>query len=1002
MLGARIIALRGGAKNRGPLLLRLHGHPRPYLTPKLIVDASIGLPNNGTNHRKFSSNQVAPPQQRALTTTTKPEAERLREIEDEDGPPIEEQNRPKPPGRVDRLPEKYPDLWRYLSKQEQDDELWMDRAGPALAYRWGWGRHQGEAWKGEALRDVPSYHKDFDWAAPAMTLAALMRSPSDEWTKDEWCLARGIACNTSSRLPILTAQLLLRRDAYLGARAHKHTPLARYLEDTVSWNARMEQLRSSKGITEQDITSWLWILSCKNSDLQVERFFHSNCRKPFFLLQAMFATNQLYANPKSFMSLVQYISDNYVHRHRPESEDARQLSQSRGRDMTWWHFNGVLHRLVWHTRDSWPSAVTAVAQLVVDYINTVSDEPSKGYSSHAIRSFIFNKALQCFSWEARVRPLANMPYNWAAQRQVLGIAASFDPPLIPDKESYRSVQKVLAGLPKNKGEMKNADRIATTWPPYRQAVDGVDERRHPEEDLSRSSKAGLLAREAGYPVDQIDEGISVLAGSTFGKSPTIQTRGVPLPILSGEASILNMHREWASRIKATRNAREAWRLFQRPPHPDMRPDAQVAAQMMTKLYAQKAALTKGLRPGDIMETFPIHNGNLTTLEIARITPPTPDELYRTLFSQGLRPVGHYLHVLVENASSKKTALSYIQDGPFHGIGDVLYDFTQWDTEAGRAAIGNVDFQLVNAWIAMLCRVHSNKTHYSRHETLFTARFGCGPTAEAISLAHLCQSVRPELLRNDRKPWHTILMALAKKNILHNSRGHGTDHVVLTMDAFLRIYERTLHIQGDDSVLFLALCYMIRKTMRVATFFHGSQFERQRIPRKGRLANLLARAHQRAVQSFANLTTPVEQDSRLFPQDMTRYYMSGLTVYRYMKAMGSCGDGGEMVRVMDWILDGWRSDYFSEETKEPKQNAYQQMMQTFAYFAKVGQHLVEETEMERIQQRLEDLVEHHSCTWAWPSAHRGQGIDDTADLTLASRWADAIAKASAGEAFDEDV
>ncbi|KAK0721512.1 hypothetical protein B0T21DRAFT_317318 [Apiosordaria backusii] len=1000
MLGARIIALRGGANKRGHLFLCLHGQPRPYLNQRLIARYFTELPNNGSNHRTFGSTQGAPPQQRPLTATTKAGATGVKDAEDQDDPLEEDYETLKSAGRVDRLPEKYSVLWQYLSKQEQDDELWMDRAGPALAYRWGWARSQGEAWKGEALRYVPPYHKDFDWAAPAMTLASLMRSPSDKWTKNEWGLARGIACNTSSRLPILTAQLLLRRDACLGARARKHTPLTRYLEDTAAWNARMEQLESSTGITEQDITSWLWILSCQNSDLRVERFLHSDCRKPFFLLQAMFATDRIFANPKSFMKLVQYISANYVHRHRPESEDVHLSPQSRGRDMTWWHFHGVLHRLVWHTRDSWPAAVTTVAQLVVDYINTIPDDPSKSYSSHAIRSFIFNKALQYFSWESRVRPLANVPYNWTAQRQVLSIASSFDPPLTPDKESYRSVQKVLVGLPKSKREMKNAERIASTWPPYRQAVDGVDERRDPEEDLSRSARAGLLAREAGYPVDQIDGGISVLAGSTFGKSPTIQTRSVSLPIWSGEAAHLNIHQEWASRIKATRNAREAWRLFQSPPLPDLRPDAQVAGQMMSKLYAQKAPSTKAFRPGDIMESFSIQNGNLTALEIARITPPTPDELYRTLLAQGTRPSGHYLHVLIENAPSKEVALSYIRDSPFHGIGSALYDFRRWDTKVGRSALGDIDFQLTNAWIAMLCRVHSNSAHYTRHEALFTARFGCGPMAEAISLAHLSQSARPELSRHDRRPWHSILMALAKTSLLHNPRGHHIDRIVLTMDAFLRIYERTLHLQGDDSVFFLALCYMIRKTLKLATF-HGSQFERRRISRRRQLANLLARAHQRAVQSFANLATPVDMDSPLFPRDMTRYYMSGLTVYRYMKAMGSCGDGGEMVRVMDWVLDGWKSDYFSEETKEPKQHAYQHMMQTIAYFARMGQDLVEETEMGRIRQRLEHLVEHHGCTWTWPSEHRGHGIDDTIDLTLATRWAAAIAVASSEEAFDED-
>lgn len=923
---------------------------------------------------------------------------------------------PKDPSQLEALPKGF----HNMTFEEQQEELWIVHAESRLGREWEMadsGKHR-------------PYNNDYPPYSPSKVLGMLYRWRSRAWTAHEWRLARAIAGNRSLRLPVLATQAWLRRHALLARRRGVTLKIERYLSDTEEWKANLADLERQTGITEADIKQWLWILYPVSGDAKLQRFIKSDCRKPLFLLTLLLAKDKTIQEPATFVALLKYIKDNYVLAERPPDEGSHPAYQGQGRSMTWWHYLVFLYRLVWHCREGWPAAMPLLARLTADYIGTMRLEGGgKAMTGYQARSLVLNKALQYFSWPARVRPLDHMEHNWAAQRHLLRLAAAADPPLVMDQNGYRSVRKVLIALSKTKGEAKNADWTSKTWPPYRRTFDGVDERRHPEDDLSRSAKAGLLVREAGYGDDIVDRALSALGGSTFGQSPTIQTRSLPPPFFSGQLASHNIYSEWAAQVRATRNAREAWMVFENPPEAEIRPNLQVYAEMFDKLYARPVSGSSAIRPGDAKEAFPVHDANLSEFEIARLTPPSPDELYDAMMLHDkLVPSGSCLAVLVRNAPSKTAALRYLGDSPYEPYIKALRERVSWEDGENLKALSRIPLSVFNAWIAMLCRLH---TRNPREDSMMGEPLGkiehLNPSAaasadassparqlpeeksqsargvsqgglirEAIELATVFQAHNPKFAHRDAQPWHTIMGALAGSKVLYSRMG-AAYNVIETLMAFLKLYQRTTLSKGIDPVCFETLCLMLRKTLRLATFEdrNGEVVPRDTISCCAEIEELVAMAHRFAVRAFKDLTRPVPGSVSSGsgggpPVEMPRYNVLGRPLHRYMLALGCCGDQKEMVRVMDWILDGWDRDYIREEARAPHDLKYHYMMRTFGYFVKVGVDLVEPAEMERLETRLAQLRETKGCTWFWPTDSWANGPaemipEGDTDLVLLERW-----------------
>ena len=921
---------------------------------------------------------------------------------------------PTDPSKLKALPTGFHDM----TEVEQQEELWIVHAEGRL------GRERELA--------VPGEHCSNERLSfsPSKVVGMLHRTRLLAWTEEKWRLVSAIARNRSLRLSVLVAHAFLRRRTILARRRGVKLRMERYLGDTRNWKARLARLERQTGITEAHIKQWLWILAPTSVDVNIQRFLASQCRKPLFLLQLLLAKDKRIDEPATFLGLLQYIRENFVHADRPRDELDHMAYKEQGRSMTWNHYLVVLYRLVWHCRQVWPAAMPLLARLTTEYISTMRlDSNAPAMTGYQARSAVLNKSLRYLSRPALTRPMDHMEHNWAAQRHLLQLAATAEPPLVLDQKGYRAVRSVLIALPKTKAEAKNADRMAKTWPPYRRTVDGIDERRDPEDDLSRSAKAGMLAREAGYSDNSVDRALTALGGSMFGQSPTIQTRSfAPTFLLSRHASSA-IHLEWAAQVKATRNAREAWMVFENPPEPGLRPSVDVYGEMFDKLYARPVTESPAIRPGDAKEVFPVFNGNLSEFEIARLTPPSPHELYDFMvFHDQLKPARHALVVLINNAPTKADAFRYLGDSEFKPqVRALKRSALKLDSE-NLEVLSRLPLSIFNAWVSMLCRLHTRArrgddvmcnplvnpiaraanataTHSTAKAGVQNNRFHLVPQGgsiqEAIALVTAHHGNNPDVARRDRHSWHTIMEALAGPKMLYSRTG-AEFNVLETLMTFLKIFERFVSSKGVDPVSFEALCLMIRKTMKLSTFklgLGGEMVPRKAISNKAAIERLLFRANRYAVKVFEAITAPVptemehpeieesggaemedgedmeaegaleEVDDGL-PPGMLRYNVVGRPLHRYMMALACCGDHVEMVRLMDWLLDGWDQEYIREEAKAAHSLDYHYTMRTIAYFAEAGRWLVAPAEMARLEKRLKDMRWQKGCSWFWPD-ERGQ-------------------------------
>jgi len=937
---------------------------------------------------------------------------------------------PQDPELQKALPRGFHDM----TFEEQQEELWIVYSEKLLGTKWPLPP------KGEKHRE---YVDDYPAYSPPKVLGMLYRWRARKWRAHEWRLARAIALNRSLRLPVLATQAFLRRHALLARRRGVAVKIETYLGTTEEWKARVAELEATTGITEADIKQWVWILSPQSGDLKIQRFLASECRKPFFLVMLLLAKDKTIKEPAVLMGLLKYIRENYILRERPEDEMNHPAYKEQGRAMSWWHFLVLLYRLVWHVREEWPAVFPVLAHMTAEFIQTIPvDSQSRSMTGAQARSVVLNKALQYFAWPARIRPLVHMEHNWAAQRYLLRLATSSEPPLVIMQNGYRAIRQVLIALSKTKGEARNVERASKTWPPYRRAVDGMDERRPPEDDLSRSSKAGILVREAGYADEFVDRTLSALGGSLFGDSPTIQSRALSPPFFYGSRAGFNIFVEWAAQVKATRNAREAWIVFLNPPEPGLRPDLRVYAEMFDKLFARPVSDHPAIRPGDVKEVFPVHDGNLSKFEIARLTPPTPDELYDMMLQDKLRPAGKCLAILVRNAPSKQEALRYLRDSPFAAYIDPLMNRLKWHDAESMKTLARLPPPIFNAWIRMLCRTHMRKTGEVRLETNKNGLSSQDTTAEmvindphlagedrvlerqiakgysileAIALTRAFQTYNKRSAYGDKQPWHTIMEALAGPKVLY-SRFGALFNPLETLTVFLEIYQRTTISKGVDPIAFEALCVMMRKTLMLSTFVveNGKLAPRQFIAYQSPVENQILRAHRLAREAFRDLVNPVPAEEATGespdtqtavediennemeqfyeeddwpPKGLLRYNVTGRPLFRYMMALGCCGDWKEMVRLMDWILDGWDGEYIHEEAKSPHDIMYHYMIRTFAYFIRVGGYMVPHQEMERLRVKLEELRMTRECTWFWPTGEDLRRMEEEfeTDLIIREKW-----------------
>ncbi|KAK1783326.1 hypothetical protein QBC45DRAFT_482801 [Copromyces sp. CBS 386.78] len=824
------------------------------------------------------------------------------------------------------------------------------------------------------------FEKEFTPFSPTKALAMFIRRKTRQFPPEKWYILRALASNRSPRLAGSLAQFMFKQRV---ARWRKYRAsfehlkgLPSYLETEQEWARRIERLEM-QGYSTNDLEEWSWILQGKTGDEKVQRFVSSDTFKPYFLMNIVLGRDKRIFEAQSLAAIMDYIARHYLDpRQKPEQERI-------GPELRSDTFKVMMYRLIWHCAAVWPAALVSVAHLVAEFLETCRPDIGGGSTVkwHRIRNGIFNSALCALDKRTPIAPFKHIHYNWEAQKVLLAASVKMRPHLLITQNGYRSIRRVLLGMKKTPAEQKAMIRSAKTWPPYRLSWDGVDEQRNREEDLSRSAKAGTMMVENGYPSLPIDEALTILGGSLPGRQRTIMTRTDGPPKWSRPSMFV--HATWVASIEATRNVREAWTEFQKPPRPDLQPTADVYAAMLEKLFAQEVSETSPLLPGDSRHyVFPVHDGNLSAYEIARLTPPSPDGLYRQMRDRNIRPNDRLLELLLRNAKSIEAGLQYLLDSGYSAM--ARQALVGWFQNVEQ--LDTLPARIFDAWIFLVCKTHSNN-----HLNPDPHSFSRNHIPLALELTKLYQRGNARAAHRDKRPWYTILRALAT---IHNVSKEGEHSHLHTLKVFMKTYRQTVSAKGLDTSIFELLCRMVRKSTvalafetkrAVATATATEQYGDLRMVPAIRLAT------QTLHVTWKKMIRPVPcygDTSARFKLPTLQYSLRASHISLYMRALGCLGNPHLMLSLVKWVIDSWLDPSILEHAREPGESEHWVIMQTFAYFIEMWPHLpvndALQNKLAKTRRELEALRQTHGCTWHLPPEGADRDLKGT-DAVVAARW-----------------
>ncbi|KAI2780097.1 hypothetical protein F4815DRAFT_471222 [Daldinia loculata] len=781
--------------------------------------------------------------------------------------------------------------------------------------------------------------------SPSRVIALRMRSKTERQKKLYRPAFLFAAQQRADRLPLLLFQ------AWMANQDIRNEPeLFKSIHSITSseWADRFHSL-ASIGWSKEDVNHWIWILSGENGDARVQRLISTENPKPIFLVTLMSRSNETFRQATSLLSLMEYISKHYINVGSPSLGSNVALSR-REMSLTVTQFLLLLRRLVNHVQRSWPRLIITVSRFTMDYIQGL---PPNDYHN---KCEVFNSALQLFKRPAATQPVANMEFNWRAQRLLLAMSDNMDSPLIITKASYRAVREVMVGLKRSKTEKAVAVRYSKSWPPYRQDFDGFDAKRTVDDDYSRSVKAGILMKEAGYPDDKYDQALGVLGG-LGPDSPTVQTRSLPPKEWKGEEQDRNLYSRWAMMIRATRNRQEAWKVFNcLAVETGKPPNTQVYAEMFMKLQARLIPQTSTSLPGDARENFPIHDANYSEYELARLSPPTVTELYDQMISQGVKPEGHCLNTLLSNASSLQEGTRFLRDS---GINPASINALSVFKEPSYEALRRIPLLVFKSYIQLLCRLQPNRQGQEKLplEQLFLIR-------HAINLVKF--RLRPGTTEGStfRPPWAIILRALARPHIcVINDTQASNDAAALSIS--MDVIQSVQKTAGLDSDIFLYLCRTVQKAAvsrlesRDPSIIENSTME----------TPLIHPSHDvlETLKSFFSLVTmPVwisRTESKRLEVPQFIHGIGPAHLHAYMRTLAFLEDTATMKELLQWILT--HRAYVDEEAERIESRGHALVAKTLCAFQAFAGPGLRYEEQEDLISRMENTTKTRGF-WRWPT------------------------------------
>ncbi|KAI0454672.1 hypothetical protein F5B21DRAFT_504148 [Xylaria acuta] len=790
-------------------------------------------------------------------------------------------------------------------------------------------------------RQFPRLH-----LSPNRILALRLRSKNDDQKQRYRGPFRLAASLRSGRLPIMTLQTWLARQDLTSEKGLAKSMAAKKEAD---WRDAFNSL-AGRGWSRRQFDHWIWILSGENGDVRAQRLVSTGAPNPIFLLLLLLRNDESYRQAESLTSLIRYAA-----KHHMVLTPALYAVQDPSKILAVSQFLIMMRRLIHHVQNVHPQSIVTVARLAVDYIKSIPNDPHHKHhrTDYRDQCVVYNTALFCLRKPASNQPLVNMEFNWRAQKVLLTMSNGLEKSLIINKASYQAIRQVLVGLKKSGEERAVALRYAKSWPPYRQDFDGRDTKRTAEDDMSRSAKAGVLMKEAGYPENHYDRALDALGGMSEG-SPTIQTRSLPPMQWTGKKEDLNLYSNWAMNIRATRNAQEAWRAFNKfAEKTGMAPNLQVYTEMFLKLQAMPVDPDSGsdLLPGDSRETFPVHNANYSQYELARLSPPTLSELYAEMVSRGIKPGGHGLHNLIIHAKSVDEGLRYLQDS---GIPYDIIKSIDLFRQPSYRALRRIPLLCFSSYIQLLCRLQPDRRG---RDKLFIH--------ELYRIRHAIKLVEMRLTPNTtegatfRPPWYAILRALARAHIaVRNGPAAENDLEALTL--FMETFRTVRSGVGIDAELFMLLCRVIQKAA-LSRLSSLSDMERAKAPLLPHTQDLL----DLTTSIFSQLTTPiVEELSTSLPIPQFQFPLGPPHLHAYMRALGFLEAKDEMASLVFWMIDNY--GYLTQEADRLSTRGQAMIAKTLCAFRAFGGPALEESVQHQLINRMSRLIADGGY-WRWPTS-----------------------------------
>lgn len=740
-----------------------------------------------------------------------------------------------------------------------------------------------------------------------------------------------------------------------------------------------------RGYNIDDLDVWAWIVQ-GHLDEKAQRFLSSPSRKPTFILLEILRNDIQHV--ETFRSLLVYVwteifsatsreraGETWPEVSGPWGEDAINLLSYSSPNMEATTFTVLISRLLYQARRLLPSAVLPISHMIPPYLfhnlNRGSTTKLLELREHSRASKLLNKFLRTLSRPTHLEPFRSMGHNWHAQRVLLSLANRTKPPLIIDRLGYNSVQAVLLASQKTDEESRLTELQSRDWPPWRVDQDGMDAQRSTGEDMSKVVLAIRQMKEAGYSSSSYTRAYGILGGQEDDGTPTLHTRSISKAHIRKLRSLVRLSplnpRVWIARIKATRDAQEAWSAFKNYRRQGGTPTSSIYLAMMEKIEAENKRNGRtrmiNVLPGEGREVLPPFNDNFSDFYKDELRPPpTIDALYEIMISSGIQPESDCLRFLVSHARGIPDGIKYLRDSVQRG------DFLKYligQNNDPPAEFTSAETRIIHAFVNLLCRcadkvVPQTLSHpdFSDDNDLKRLHEECSDKINDFNASMVMPQTLPrskksginplshalELIRTTQtkyKPtWYAIFDALARPGIIIDPNIVGDPQDDVNSWRICVAILQDFHDAGLelDPKAFQLICRCLEKAMLASS----------RMDEKPMFEDAI----QLVKEEFAKLSFA---SMKCLGLPELSHNLNGAILHAYVRALGLAEDSDGIKAVVKWMV------------------LHHKSLITEAQWSRNGHELLRRTFVaikvfcngESYEEQARELVESVDG-WSWPS------------------------------------